>query len=206
MDELDRVQVTRPCPLAKDPVGPGGGHCDHCQETVVDLSRMPRAEAVALVRAGSRCVRMERGPDGRVRTLVRAAAVATALAACAPAEPFVAEQCEQVEPESPAGRVRVVDQDGLIVQAASVHEMDPLSDPSGACPTSLRAWRRVDRSGVVNVPLGVDAWVEARSFRDRPVGAQARRRGVVRLHATPNTSPRNGPREMLTTIGYIGGD
>jgi hypothetical protein len=166
MDELDRVQVTRPCPLAKDPVGPGGGHCDHCQETVVDLSRMPRAEAVALVRAGARCVRMERGPDGRVRTLVRAAAVATALAACA-GQPELVEPVGEAVELGPELLLRVVDGAGAPIAGANVYELE--LPPEGLGPLASSGHLFTDERGEAPVRPGRTLWVDAPGFVAREV-------------------------------------
>ncbi len=161
MDELDRVRVSSPCPLAQDPVGPGGGHCAHCRETVVDLSRMPRSEAMARVRAGARCVRMELGADGRVMTLVRAAAVATSLAACA-VQPGGADPVESAVDSGPPLLLRVVNRSGAPIVGANVHELDPPPDGVGPPVSSLPS--RTDERGEAQVRPGRGIWVEAPGY------------------------------------------
>lgn len=62
--------------------------CSTCQTTVTNLSALSSAEAEVFLRSrqGRVCVRVEREPGGRVRHWpdLRAAVLATALAACAP--------------------------------------------------------------------------------------------------------------------------
>lgn len=204
MDDLDRVQVTRPCPLAKDPVGPGGGRCDHCQETVVDLSRMPRAEAVALVRAGSRCVRMERGPDGRVRTLVRAAAVATALAACA-VQPEVVEPVGEAVEAGPELLLRVVDAAGAPIVGANVYELEP--PPEGLGPLASSGLVLTDERGEARVRPGRSLWVDASGFVSREADELEVRDGgwYVRLFKENELVLDEELRLQLSQLGgYVG--
>lgn len=194
MDELDRVQVTRPCPLAKDPVGPGGGRCDHCQETVVDLSRMPRAEAVALVRAGSRCVRMERGPDGRVRTLVRAAAVATALAACA-VQPEVVEPAGEAVELGPELLLRVLNLSGEPIVGAEVYELEP--PRVGLGPSAPSGPVFTDDRGEARVRPGRALWVDAFGYEQVEANEVEIAGGVWQIILSDDL------RELLSSIGYM---
>ena len=84
-DDPFNPTLRRPCPLPRGTIRRGGGFCGTCGEVVHDLSTLSRAQARALPGRGDvRCVRFERGADGRMLHNLAVAAVVTALAGCAP--------------------------------------------------------------------------------------------------------------------------
>jgi hypothetical protein len=109
------IRVASPCSERWADMRPRGDgrHCERCEKTVVDLSRMTRGQAEALVRSrtGELCVRI--AEDDRGQLVFRAEpkrlpvlgpmALAGLLAACASppsAEPVVADETEEaLEPD-----------------------------------------------------------------------------------------------------------
>ena len=96
-----------------------------------DLSTVSRAEARALLgRGDERCVRFERGADGRVLHNLAVATVVTALAGCAPHQggpnaglfkPTPVPQHVVTTPAAPGLlQVRVFDEGGLEIPGAEV--------------------------------------------------------------------------------------
>lgn len=122
------IRVASPCSERWADMRPRGDgrHCERCEKTVVDLSRMTRAQAEAVVRGrtGELCVRI--AEDDRGQLVFRAEpkrlpvlgpmALAGLLAACAPepsAEPAVADETEEaLEPD-------VAESDGTGLDASS---------------------------------------------------------------------------------------
>lgn len=129
-DPIDPT-LRRPCPLPRGTIRRGGAFCGTCGEVVHDLSTVSRAEARALLGRGEvRCVRFERGADGRVLHNLAVATVVTALAGCAAHQggpnaglfqPTAVPQ-QVVATPGPPGliEVQVYDPDGLEMLLAEV--------------------------------------------------------------------------------------
>jgi hypothetical protein len=139
---------------------------------------------------------MELGADGRVKTLVRAAAVATSLAACA-VQPGVAVPVAASTDSSPDTLFRVPDDSGAPVAGAHAYEPDllskgPRAEPSrGPAVSDERAKGKVRRA----------ASDRAHATRDKAFGAKEVEI-IGRKEKNEIISNINNI-EILQVIGYI---
>jgi len=178
------------CPLAWDDLtgDDRARFCSTCRTTVTNLSALSSAEAEVFLRSrqGRVCVRVEHDRSGRVRHWpdLRAAALATALAACAPGS----------------------DDSGA---AGSVADAVATADVTVATPAGNRL---ADVSGVATTVRGGSDFDAAAS--DPSAGASAtpanrladapnKNGHAQHLALAATTNAAGEPREWLQTIGYL---